>query len=152
MKKRIIFVLVLTAFIAMVYADGNAKDVPLKDIEHRILEETEMSAMEKCSGRALMQFIGLDYTQYDSFFYYKGTEALSVDELLIIKGHAGQDLTGVKDAVESRIESQIKTFEGYGPKQTADLKNAIVEAKGDYLFYSVGKASESYKEVFEDVI
>lgn len=152
MKKKIFFLVILFGFLALIYSGGNAKDVPMKDIEKQLVSETDIEKMAKCSNRNLMQFFGVDYEQYNEFIYYKGKEALSVDELLIIKGNSKQDMTPVKDAVESRIQSQIKTYEGYGPKQVAMLKNAIVETKGDYLFYAVGKSSEKWEEVFEDVI
>lgn len=152
MKKKIVFVIILAAFLSAVYANGSAKDVPVTDIESRLTAETAMKDMAKGSDRSLMQFLGLDCQQFDSYIYYKGTEALSVDEVLIIKGHPNQDMSAVKDAVDSRIESQIKTYEGYGPKQVALLKNAIIVTKGDFLFYSVGEAAEKCKEVFEDAI
>ncbi len=152
MLKKGIFVLILVAFLAMVYADGSSGDVPMADIEKQLLESTDMSKMTKCDNRNLMQFFGLDYEQYNSHIYYKGTEALSVDEILIIKANSKNDLNGVKDAVENRIDTQITTFEGYGPKQVALLKNAIVTTKGNYLFYAVCDDAEKAEEVFEHVI
>jgi hypothetical protein len=84
--------------------------------------------------------------------YYKGKEALSVDEVLIVKAKNKDDLAQVKDLVEDRISSQTATFEGYGPTQVAELKNAIVETKGVYLFYCVAKNPDKYEEVFKDAI
>ena len=72
--------------------------------------------------------------------------------MLIVKAHSKEDLSPVKDAVDARIASQIKTFEGYGPEQVAMLKNAIVTTKGNYLFYCVSKNPEKYEEVFKDAI
>lgn len=152
MIKKGIFVLILAAFLVMVYADGSSRDVPMADIEKQLLESTDMNKMVKCDNRNLMQFFGLDYEQYDSYIYYKGTEALSVDEVLIIKANSKNDLNGVKDAVENRIDTQVTTFEGYGPKQVALLKNAIVTTKGNYLFYAVCDDAEKTEEVFEHVI
>lgn len=152
MAKKGILVLILAVFLAMVYADGNAKDVPIKDIEKQLTEKTSIEKLAKCSNRNLMQFLNLDYEQYDGNIYYKGKEALSVDEILIIKVHRKEDLDAVKDAVETRIDNQITTFEGYGPAQIAALEDAIIFTKGNYLFYGVGKNTEEIEEVFEDAI
>lgn len=152
MIKKSIFVIILIAFLAAVYAGNNAKDVPIADIEKALIAKTDIESMEKCSNRNLMQFFQLDYEQYESHIYYKSTKALSVTELLIVKAAAKDDLAAVKDAVDNRIESQIKTFQGYGPKQVALLKNAIVKTKGNYLFYCTGKNAEKYEEVFTDAI
>lgn len=85
MIKKSIFLIILIVFLTMVYADGNAKDVPMEDIENKLIEETDLGKMAKCGNRNLMQFLNLDYQQYDEYLYYKGKEALSVDEVLIVK-------------------------------------------------------------------
>lgn len=152
MTKKAIFVIILAAFLIGVYADGSAKDIPMKDIEKQLIKNTDINKMEKCSNRDLMHFFNLDYEQYDSHIYYKGKEALSVDEILIIKAYHKDDLNAVKDAVEKRIDSQTATFEGYGPQQVALLKNSIVITKGKYLFYGTGKNADTIKEVFTDAV
>lgn len=148
MVKKTAFTLILIIFLTAVYSHGNAKDVPLDKINDILQEQTSLKTMEQADDRKLMQFMGLNSSMYSEFLYYQGTEALSVDELLIIKVKNKNDLSGIKDAVEKRIEEQIKTFESYGPVQVSLLKNAIIETKGNYLFYCTGKDAEKYKEVF----
>ncbi len=152
MAKKAFFIVVLAVFLAFVYTGQNAGDVPMEEIEKQLVEQTELTEMQKCGNRTLMQFYGLDYEQFDSYIYYKSDKALSVEELLIVKAKDKADLASVKEAAESRIQSQIKTYEGYGPKQVAMLKNAIVTLRGSYLFCCIADAPETYKEVFADVI
>lgn len=153
MIKKTIFIVILAVFLALVYADGSAKDVSMKTIENQLTKTGQVDeSMAKCTNRDLMQFMELDYEQYEGCLYYKGKEALSVDEILIVKAKDRDDLAAVKDAVEERIDAQIKTYESYGPKQVALLENAVVTTKGRYLFYCTGKSAEKTEEVFEDVI
>lgn len=152
MIKKAVFVAVLILFLAGVYGRAGAKDIPMEDIETQLTTACDMTHMAKCDNRNLMQFFGLDYEQYDSHIYYKGKEALSVDEVLIIKTHEKTALDGVKDAVEKRISTQTATFDGYGPAQVALLSNAVITTKGNYLFYCTGKNAEDLEEVFCDVI
>lgn len=152
MAKKAFFIVVLAVFLVFVYTGQNAGDVPMEEIEKQLVEQTELTEMQKCGNRTLMQFYGLDYEQFDSYIYYKSDKALSVEELLIVKAKDRADLASVKEAAESRIQSQIKTYEGYGPKQVAMLKNAIVTLRGSYLFCCIADAPETYKEVFTDVI
>ncbi|MGF6375685.1 hypothetical protein M2140_000734 [Clostridiales Family XIII bacterium PM5-7] len=152
MIKKSIFVVILIGFLSLVYANGNAKDVPMKDIEALLKKNTTIEKMKKCSNRDLMQFMNLDGEQFDSHIYYKGKEALSVEELLIVKVSDKETLSSIKDQVEQRIESQITTFESYGPEQVAMLDNAIITTKGNYLFYCVSKSPDQFKEVFIDAI
>ena len=96
--------------------------------------------------------MGINYQNYDSFIYYKSKESLGVDEVLVVKVKNTSDMEGLKDAVESRIKSQEKVFDGYGTEQMKLLKNGIVETKGKYLFYCVSEDSAQYEEVFRDAV
>ena len=146
MAKKAVFVVILIIFLFSVYARAGAKDVPMKEIEKALTAQTDMTQMAKCDNR------NLDYEQYDSYLYYKGKEALSVDEVLVIKTHEKTDLDNIKDAVEKRIDSQKATFDGYGPTQVALLSNAVIITKGNYLFYCTGKNADDTGEVFRNVV
>ena len=152
MIKKAVFVLILILFLAGVYESAGANDIPMEDIETQLTTACDMTHMTKSYNRNLMQFFGLDYEQYDSHLYYKGKEALSVDEVLIVKAHEKSDLDGVKDAVEKRIASQTATFDGYGPAQVALLSDAVIITKGNYLFYCTDQHAEKFGEVFCDAV
>lgn len=150
---KIVLVAVLLLFLFFVYRGNSAKDVPVKDIESALVKQTNIEKiMEPCGDRDLLQFMGLDYRDYDSYVYYKTSEALGVDELLIVKVKNRSDLTGVEDAVDKRVSSQITKFDSYGPLQVRELNNAIIEKKGKYLFYCTAKSPEKYEEVFRNAI
>lgn len=150
---KIVLVAVLLLFLFFVYRGNSAKDVPVKDIESALVKQTNIEKiMEPCGDRDLLQFMGLDYRDYDSYVYYKTSEALGVDELLIVKVKNRSDLTGVEDAVDKRVNSQITKFDSYGPSQVRELNNAIIEKKGKYLFYCTAKSPEKYEEVFRNAI
>lgn len=149
---KVVLVLVLFAFLAVVYNRANARDVSLTDVYGQFKSKTDIENMAVCDERDLKEFIGLDYTEYDSFIYCKSKEALGVDEVLIVKAKQRGDLDAVQDAVDSRIDSQEEAFESYGPKQVRMLKNAVVTKKGNYLFYCVAKDPEKYEEVFKNAV
>ncbi|WP_425754977.1 DUF4358 domain-containing protein [Ihubacter sp. rT4E-8] len=152
MIKKAVFVVILMIFLTSVYARAGAKDVPMEEIEKQLTAKCDMEQMAKCDNRNLMQFLGLDYEQYDSHLYYKGKEALSVDEVLIVKVHEKDDLDSVKDAVEKRVAVQTATFDGYGPEQVALLSDAVIFTKGKYLFYCTDKNAEDIGGVFSDAV
>lgn len=149
---KVILIIVLLFFLATICSLQDAKDVPLSKIDNTLQNNTKIEQMENCTERQLMQFLGIDASNYDSFIYYKSKKALGVDELLILKAKHGNNLDDAQDAVESRISSQITTFKDYGPEQVALLKKAIVTQRGDYLFYCVGNSPEKYEEVFNHAV
>ena len=129
MKKKLIFLLILVAFLGIAYRIQSAKDVP--DLVH---------------------FIEIDPSSTKGYIYYKSPEALSVDELLIVKASDRNKLNNLRDSVDKRIQSQLKIFEGYGPKQVAALKNALIIQKGTYLLYYVGDDGQKIEEVFRNAV
>ena len=120
---------VLFAFLAIVYSRENAKDVSMDKIEAQLIKKTNIEKLQKQKPRDLVQFIGL-----------------------VIKVKNKSDVKAVKDAVEKRITSQIEAFDNYGPEQVKELKNAIVTSRGKYVFYGVAKDPDKYEEVLLSVI
>lgn len=144
--------IVLIVFLVSVYSMQDADDVSLKKIDRTLCAKTDIEEMDKCSARQLMQFTGLDAAAFNSFLYYKSGEALSAEELMIIKADSPDDLDTAQDAVENRISNQITTYKDYAPDQAAMLRNAIVSRRGDYLFYCTASKPEKYEEVFNNAV
>ena len=149
---KVMLVLVLAVFLILVYHRSSAKDVSMDSIRQAMLKNTDIEKMKKCGNRDLMQFLSLDYSNYDSYLYYKSRESLGVEEVLVVKVKNKDDLDGVKDAVDHRIEAQKKAFDGYGTNQTQLLNSAVVETKGNYLFYCVAENPSTYEEVFRHAV
>ena len=151
---KVFFVILLILFLTSVYHNAGAKDIPLSAIDRELRAETGITSLHKCSARELLQHLGIDDSMAKSFLYYKTTKALGVEEMLIIKTRRKQDLEMVQDLVESRIDSQIRIFEGYGPEQTAMLNHAAVITRGNYLFYCVApdKRLDQREEVFKNAV
>lgn len=149
---KAVLVLILIGFLALVYHMNSARDVPVSRIDDAFRSKTKIETMQKCNSRRLMQFMGLNASHYDGFLYYRSREALGVDEVLVVKVRQKSDLSAVEDAVEDRIDNQIRTYEGYGPEQVSRLQNAVVTKRGNYLFYATAKDPSVYEEVFLHVI
>lgn len=146
-------VLVLILFLVMIYGRDGAADIDLGELKTTITENCDMADLKTAKDRDLMRFLGLNGDDYDeSYIYMKSNESLAVEELLIIKTHSPAKLDAAKDACESRIDSQINTFKGYGINQVRMLGQATLFTKGDYLFYSVGDNSLEYEEVFRNAV
>lgn len=152
MKKKLIFLAILLAFLFIIYQGQSAKDVPISTIEKKITSTVKLSNMKKCDTKDMVRYIHLTPAKCKNAIYYKGTGALSVDEFIIIKCNNQQEVSALRDLIDKRIESQKKIFDGYGPAQVKALSVAIIYKKGNYIFYSVGNNGEKLKEVFKDAI
>ncbi len=152
MKKKLIFLLILVAFLGIAYSIQSAKNVPVDSIEKSMAKELKSQKLNKCVDQDLVHFIEIDPSSTKGYFYYKSPEALSVDELLVVKASDRNKLNNFRDSVDKRIQSQLKIFEGYGPKQVAALKNALIIQKGTYLLYYVGDDGQKIEEVFRNAV
>lgn len=149
---KVIFVIVLAAFMLMIYNRTDAKDVPMSKIEANFIKHTDIEKMAKCDDRQMIQFMKLGTDQFDSYLYYKSKEALGVEEILVVKVKSKEDIPTISSAAEERVKSQINVYESYGPRQVKLLKGAVIKTKGRYLFYCTSADADKYEEVFKDSI
>lgn len=152
MIVRSLLVLALVFFLWAIYSSSRASDVSMESIREAMIQNTDIQEMEECGDRKLLQFLNLNYQEYDSYLYWKSKESLGVDEVLVVKVREASDLDGVKDAAEARVKSQERIFESYGPDQMKLLGNAVIETRGKYLFYCVSEQATKYEEVFRDAV
>ncbi len=149
---KIILVLFLAFFLGSVYLRTFAKDVSLSEIDKSFSVISGYEKLKKQDARRLYQFTGLNAGDYDEVLYRKNTDTMGVEELLIVKAYAAEDVDDVRRAAETRIKEQTRVFEGYGPEQTALLKNAVIYTRDRYLFYCVAESPEKYEEVFKNAL
>ena len=147
------FILALIIFLLAVYSSGSSKDIDLSAVEEKCVNEFGLAKeMKKATDRDLMQFIGLDADNYEQVIYYRNTEELAVEELLIVKASSKDALAGVAEACDRRTENQIEVYSSYGPAQVKQLENSIKLEKGRYYFYCTSDSAAEYEEVLRDAI
>lgn len=147
------FILILALFLVFVYSRSDASDADLIKVDESLKTETDcMSVMSKADDRDLIQFIGLNSDSFEQVIYYRSTKALAVEELLIVKAKSQDQLSDVEEAVQERIDAQIKAYSGYGPEQVKQLENAVRTKKGNYYFYCTADEAEDYEEVLLNAI
>ena len=66
---------------------------------------------------------------------------MGVKELLIVRLEDDSQADVVETAAQKRLDTQKKSFEGYGAAQTKLISSAVLESRGDYVLMAVtGKA------------
>lgn len=150
---KALFVLVLASFLMIVYKGQDAKDIDLKVVNDALKSDSSFTqVMKDQNERDLMQFIGLNANDYEQVYYYRNTEALAVEEFLVVKTKDPSMTSSVEAAVNKRIESQIKAYDSYGPAQVRMLKGAAVKSVGRYVIYCTSSDADKYEEVVLDAI
>lgn len=141
-------ILFLAVYLIFLCRIDSAKDIPLSEIAEVMGKEDSVTALEKCGDTQLRKFYGIDASKIEGYFFYKAESPMSVDEILIIKARDKAQAEDYLESAETHLQSQKKSFEGYGVTQTALLNEAIVECRGNYVFYAAGEKAEQWKKEF----
>ena len=88
---------------------------------------------------------------YESFMSYGPISYMNVEEITIFKQSDKQKRQQLLEKVESHIDSQIKSFEGYGIEQTEMLKKAMVIQKQEYIICVVLPDIDAVETCLNDV-
>ena len=83
---------------------------------------------------------------------YIPDDVMSVNEVLVIKVKDESQTEAVEKAVESRMDTQEKNFEGYGIEQTKLIHSAITDIRGYYVLLAVSKDADRIDEAFKKSI
>lgn len=153
MKLKKFNLAIVALFSAIVLTGcGVNNDKSLSQIKSDIQKSGKLEKMEKGSAKSLKRFFGLSSSDVDSFVLYTPQSTMDVDEMLIVKLKDQSQANTIEDVIDSRVNKQIESFSGYGPKQVALLQDYEVKAKGKYVFYCVSPNAASLKTAFEDSI
>ena len=83
--------------------------------------------------------------------YYPSTN-MGAEEIFLAKLKNVEQAGEVKKAIEGRLASQKKSFDGYGTNQTELLNNSILRVEGNYALFVVAedptKASGAFSKLF----
>ena len=139
MLTMVLSVLVLAGLMVLFLYQKPPKDIALGDIEKVFLEEYSIDGMEKAGDMRMKRAFGLNAADFEEYLYYTPDNTMSVNELLIVKLRDESQADNVLSAMESRLNTQKKNFDGYGTNQTDLLNHAKVFGEGRYVCFLVSE-------------
>lgn len=149
---KYLMVLALIAYVAFLISREGSNDVPVDTIEKNITKVIKTKGMTKGSAQDLKKYYGLNANDYDGMMLYIPNDVMGVDEVLVIKVKDESQTEDVEKAIENRLDTQKKSFEGYGVEQTKLLRSAVTESKGSYTLLAVSKNADSIDAAFRKSI
>jgi hypothetical protein len=144
-------ILVAVLAVAMVLSQLGVKDssASLETVEEQVLGSLgETDGMQKSSNRMLKKLYGLDAADYEGVVLYTSISGMDAEELLIVKLKDDSQSEAVKETIETRLQTQKNSFEGYGVSQTALLEDAIVYTRANYVLFVVHANANAAKSAF----
>ena len=143
-------VAVLLLFVIFDLSDEPDSAVKLETVEQNVVEAAGLESSEPAEARMIKRFYGLNPKDYDGAVLYAPADNMDAHELFLVKLKDDTQKKAVEDAIEERLDTQLKSFEGYGAEQTALLEGHVLSEKGNYMLYIVGEYAEDAQKAFAE--
>lgn len=146
---RIAMVLALLVFIVLLQVGVRDSSASIKDVTDHVIKTIDTKTLNESTNRMFKKFYGLNANDYEGVTLYAPKTNMDAEEVLIIKLKDSAQAESVTKAIQTRLETQKSSFEGYGAAQFDLLKNHILDVRGNFILYIVhpdaGKADQAFR-------
>ena len=145
---RIVMVAALLIFVILLQARDKTSNASLEDVAQSVAGAIDLEGMEESTNQMFRKFYGLNAGDYEGVTLYAPASNMNAEELLIIKLQDSSQAEAVTQAINSRLETQMNSFEGYGVEQYDMLENHVLDVQGNFILYIVHPDAEKADQAF----
>ena len=147
LKAACLFALVFILYNSL--SGGRLSSVPFTDMQSAVTGAADMNTMQEADNQMIKRLYGLDPASFDGICLYYPLTNMGAEELFLVKLHDTSQQDEVKNAIESRLSTQKKSFEGYGIEQSAMLNRSVSEVRGNYAVFISADDTAPMKNAFD---
>lgn len=140
----------IVLYIGLILTLKGESKVPFGKVAGNVEKAADTTLMRKGNAQTLKKFYGLNAKDYEGVLFYYAKSAMGAEELLVIKLKDTSQTEEAEKAVEKRLETRRKAFEGYGESQTKMIQNAVSMTRGNYIFLAVSSDARKFQKAFTD--
>ena len=140
---RITMVAALLIFMIVLQGGNRSSNASLESVSQEVLGAADQEGMQESNNRMFQKFYGLDAQDYEGVTLYSPVSNMDAQELLIVKLKDSSQAEAVTEAINSRLETQMNSFEGYGIEQYAMLEDHILDVQGNFILYVVNPNAQA---------
>lgn len=143
-----LFVAALCVFLYFMLSANRESRAAFSDVQEAVISAADLTPMAEGDNQTFKRLYGLSASDYENVLLYYPTTNMGAEELLLIQLKDLSQQQAVKDAIESRLDTQKKSFDGYGVDQYAMLEKAVVEVQGNYILLVVANDPALVRKAF----
>lgn len=143
-----LFVAALCVFLYFMLSANRESRAVFSDVQEAVISAADLTPMAEGDNQTFKRLYGLSASDYENVLLYYPTTNMGAEELLLIQLKDLSQQQAVKDAIESRLDTQKKSFDGYGVDQYAMLEKAVVEVQGNYILLVVAADPAPVRKAF----
>ena len=114
-----------------------------------VTEAADLTPMQLADNQMLKRLYGVDGSAFDGVLLYYPTTNMGAEELFLVKMADTSQAQEVQAAMENRLATQKKSFDGYGAEQTAMLEKSIIKVRGNYALFISAEDQGSVRQAFD---
>ncbi len=149
------WVCVICAVILLVsrFSGNTVSSADAATVADAVTNTLDMTNMQSGDSRMVKRLYGLNPSDFEDCILYYPTTNMMAEEILIVKLRDVGQQDAVCSAIQSRLDTQKNTFEGYGVEQFDLLSNySILECRGNFVLFVVSKNCSAASNAFLDAL
>ena len=143
-----LFVAALCVFLYFMLSANRESRAAFSDVQEAVISAADLTPMAEGDNQTLKRLYGLSASDYENVLLYYPTTNMGAEELLLVQLKDVSQQQSVQTAIENRLDTQKKSFDGYGVDQYAMLENAVVEVQGNYILLVVAADPDPVRKAF----
>jgi len=151
MNKKSIIATILTG-LTLLTACGSSSGEPTASVTEMAKSVTEcgvtFNELAEVPSDKIATIYGLSEDDYSEASAYIAGSGGYADEVVIIKASSSDKVSTIEDALNSRLESRKKDFDGYVQEQYDILCNSEVTTNGDYVCLIVSADNDTAEDTY----
>ena len=120
--------MLLVVFIVALLGADKTSETKIETVEKAVEKEVPLTGMHSVQSQMVKRLYGLNVNDYEGVVLYISDSNMGAEELLIVKLADTSQAEAVESAVQTRIENQENSFEGYGVEQYQLLQDSTQAA------------------------
>lgn len=150
---RWITVLAMILCLFTLFAGNPSSNAAFSDVSAAVLSQVDTANMQQADNQMIKRLYGLDPAAFEGCTLYYPSTNMDAEELLILKMADTAQAEAVSSAIQSRLQAQKASFDGYGVEQTDLLTNyCVVDVRGNYALFLVSKTCDAAHAAFLDAL
>lgn len=117
-------------------------------VRSAVLQTLDLTDMQEADAQMVRRLYGFAPSEVNGCLLYYPATNMGARELLIVKLSDLSQQKSISDAIQTRKQTQMKSFEGYGIEQYDLLSNSIVEVQGNYILFVVHEDAAAAAQAF----
>ena len=147
--KAVLLVL-LVLMVAPHFFKPKNSDAPFEQVVSQTMQDIDQNVYPQRDNQAIKRYLGLEPASYENIAFYRTEDAMNASELVIVRFRDDTQAAPFEEAVNKRMESQKKIYQGYAPEQEHLVKEGRVDIEANYALYVVGPQARAIDKQFKE--